>query len=95
MIEFDSFMDFTKSVEDRDIDFITQIVDRVIDAVDNNKDKIVIFSTPDIFGDEILSFTVNKDQYKYLLKRALTDFEKAEQYEYCIKINRAINQLTK
>lgn len=93
MIEFESFMDFTKAVEDRDVNFITQVVDRVIEAANVGDDKIVIFSTPDIFGDEILSFTITKDQYTHLLKRALIDFEKAEMYEYCIKINNTINNI--
>ena len=94
MIEFESFMEFTKAVEDRNIDFIIKVVDRVIEAANVGDDRIVIFSTPDIFGDEILSFTITKDQYTHLLKRALIDFEKAEMYEYCIKINNTINNIT-
>jgi hypothetical protein len=83
MIEFNSFIEFNQAVIGRDIKFITSVVNTVIDAIDNNKERVTIFSTPDILGDEVLSFTLSKDQYKKLLERALTDFENEEMYEEC------------
>ena len=93
MIEFNSFIEFNQAVIGREIKFITSVVNTVIDAIDNNKERVTIFSTPDIFGDEILSFTLSKDQYKKLLERALTDFENEEMYEECIITQEYINKL--
>jgi len=93
MIEFNSFIEFNQAVIGREIKFITSVVNTVIDAIDNNKERVTIFSTPDIFGDEILSFTLSKDQYKKLLERALTDFENEEMYEECVITQEYINKL--
>jgi hypothetical protein len=71
MIEFNSFIEFHKSISDRDIFFIKSVTDSVIKAIDDNEERVTIFSTPDIFGDEILSFTVSKEQYKKLLTKSL------------------------
>ena len=93
MIEFNSFIEFNQAVIGRDIKFITSVVNTVIDAIDNNKERVTIFSTPDILGDEVLSFTLSKDQYKKLLERALTDFKNEEMYEECSIISEYINKL--
>jgi hypothetical protein len=93
MIEFNSFIEFNKSISDRDINFIRSVTDLVIKAIDENKKKVTIFSTPDIFGDEILSFTVSKEQYKKLLSKSITDFENEEMYEECSIISEYINKL--
>ena len=93
MIEFTSFIEFHKSISDRDVFFIKSVTDSVIKAIDENKEKVTIFSTPDIFGDEILSFTVNRKQYKKLLTKSITDFESEEMYEECSIIQEYINKL--
>lgn len=93
MIEFNSFMEFNQAIIGRDINFITSVVNTIIDAIDKNKQQVTIFSTPDIFGDEILSFTLSKDQYKKLLERALTDFENEEMYEECSITKEYLNKL--
>lgn len=93
MIEFNSFIEFHKSIEDRDINFIRAVTDLVIKAIDENEEKVTIFSTPDIFGDEILSFTVNKEQYKKLLYKSINDFEVEEMYEECAIIQEYVNKL--
>ena len=93
MIEFTSFIEFHKSISDRDVFFIKSVTDSVIKAIDENKEKVTIFSTPDIFGDEILSFTVNRKQYKKLLTKSITDFESEEMYEECSLIQEYINKL--
>lgn len=92
-MEFNSFMDFTKSINDRDINTITQVVNMILEAIDNGDDKVVIFSTPDMFGDEVLSFTVRENQYKHLLKRAIIDFESNEMYEDCSIISEYLSKL--
>ena len=46
-----------------------------------------------MFGDEILSFTVNKEQYKKLLSKSVKDFENEEMYEECAIIKEYINKL--
>lgn len=93
MIEFNSFIEFHKSIEDRNIDFIRSVTDLVIKAIDENEEKVTIFSTPDIFGDEILSFTVNREQYKKLLSKSINDFEVEEMYEECAIIQEYVNKL--
>ena len=93
MIEFNSFIEFNKSISDRDINFIRSVTDLVINAIDDGNEKVTIFSTPDIFGDEILSFTVEKKQYKKLLSKSVKDFEDEEMYEECSIIQEYINKL--
>ena len=93
MIEFNSFIEFHKSIEDRDVNFIRSVTDLVIKAIDENKERVTIFSTPDIFGDEILSFTVEKKQYKKLLSKSVNDFEDEEMYEECAIIQEYITKL--
>ena len=93
MIEFNSFIEFNQAVIGRDIKFITSVVNTVIDAIDSNKERVTIFSTPDILGDEVLSFTLSEDQYKKLLERALTDFENEEMYEECAITKEYLNKL--
>ncbi len=93
MIEFNSFIEFNQAVIGRDIKFITSVVNTVIDAIDKNKQQVTIFSTPDILGDEVLSFTLSEDQYRKLLERALTDFENEEMYEECVITQEYVNKL--
>jgi hypothetical protein len=93
MIEFNSFMEFNKSISDRDISFIRSVTDLVIKAIDDDEEKVTIFSTPDIFGDEILSFTVEKKQYKKLLSKSVKDFENEEMYEECSIISEYLSKL--
>ena len=93
MIEFNSFVEFHKSIEDRDVNFIRSVTDLVINAIDKNEERVTIFSTPDIFGDEILSFTVNREQYKKLLSKSVNDFEDEEMYEECAIIQEYITKL--
>jgi hypothetical protein len=93
MIEFNSFIEFHKSIENRDVNFIRSVTDLVINAIDENKERVTIFSTPDIFGDEILSFTVEKKQYKKLLSKSVNDFEDEEMYEECAIIQEYITKL--
>lgn len=93
MIEFNSFIEFHKSIEDRDVNFIRSVTDLVIKAIDENEERVTIFSTPDIFGDEILSFTVEKKQYKKLLSKSVNDFEDEEMYEECAIIQEYITKL--
>ena len=93
MIEFNSFMEFNKSISDRDISFIRSVTDLVIKAIDDDEEKVTIFSTPDIFGDEILSFTVSKEQYKKLLSKSVKDFENEEMYEECAIIQEYITKI--
>ncbi len=93
MIEFNSFIEFHKSIANRDINFIQAVTNSVIKAIDENDEKVTIFSTPDILGDEILSFTINKEQYKKLLSKSIMDFENEEMYEECSIIQEYVNKL--
>lgn len=93
MIEFNSFIELNKSISDRDINLIRSVTDLVIKAIDDNDERVTIFSTPDMFGDEILSFTVEKKQYKKLLSKSVKDFEDEEMYEECSIISEYINKL--
>lgn len=93
MIEFNSFIEFHKSISNRDIQFIQAVTDSILKAIDDGDEKVTIFSTPDIFGDEILSFTVEKKQYKKLLTKSVKDFEDEEMYEDCSIIQEYINKL--
>jgi hypothetical protein len=92
MIDFNTFTEFTQAIITRDISFVKKVTDKVIEAINNNKQQITLFSTPDILGDEILSYTLYKDQYGILLKRSLIDFEENEMYEDCIRVREVLKK---
>jgi hypothetical protein len=92
MIDFNTFTEFTQALITRDISFVKKVTDKVIEAINNNKQQIIMFSTPDILGDEILSYTLYKDQYGILLKRSLIDFEENEMYEDCIRVREVLKK---
>lgn len=93
MIEFDSFAEFTKSVEDRDVGFVSKVANIILNAIDEKQDRITIFSVPDIFGDEVLSFVLKKEQYTHCLERALEDLREAEMYEECAIIKYTLDNM--
>jgi hypothetical protein len=92
MIDFNSFTEFTQAIITRDIRLVKNVTDKVIEAIQTNKQHITLFSTPDISGDEILSYTLYKDQYGVLLKRSLIDFEENEMYEDCIRVREMLKK---
>jgi hypothetical protein len=81
-------------MKSRDTDLIMKMVKCVISASKRNKAKIDIF---DISFKDMSSmlFTIDKPQYKDLLKNCLDDLIKIEEYELCGEIKKQLDKKTR
>jgi hypothetical protein len=81
-------------MKSRDTDLIMKMVKCVISASKRNKDKIDIF---DISFKDMSSmiFTIDRPQYKDLLKNCLDDLIKVEEYELCAEIKKQLDKKTR
>jgi hypothetical protein len=93
MIEFNSFMEFTQAVEERDVDFVSKVANTVMKAIDDGEERVTIFSVPDIFGDEILSFVLKSNQYQQCLEKVLGDLIEVEMFEECAIIKYTLDNM--
>jgi hypothetical protein len=78
-------------MKSRDTDLIMKMVKCVISASKRNKAKIDIF---DISFKDMSSmiFTIDRPQYKDLLKNCLDDLIKIEEYELCAEIKKQLDK---
>ena len=83
--------EFFTLMKGRDTDLIMKMVKCVLSASKRNRDKIDIFdiSFKDMSG---MVFTIEKSQYKDLLKNCLDDLIKIEEYELCAEIKKQLNK---
>jgi hypothetical protein len=83
--------EFFELMKNRDSDLIMKMVKCVLSAAKRNKDKIDIFdiSFKDMSG---MVFTIDKKQYKELLKNCLEDLVKIEEYELCAEIKKELDR---
>lgn len=83
--------EFLSLMKGRDIDLVMKMVKCVLSASKRNKDKIDIF---DISFKDMSSmvFSIDKSQYKELLKNCLDDLIKIEEYELCAEIQKELNK---
>jgi hypothetical protein len=83
--------EFFTLMKSRDTDLIMKMVKCVISASKRNKAKIDIF---DISFKDMSSmlFTIDKPQYKDLLKNCLDDLIKVEEYELCAEIKKQLDK---
>jgi hypothetical protein len=81
-------------MKSRDTDLIMKMVKCVLSAAKRNKDKIDIF---DISFKDMSSmiFTIDRPQYKDLLKNCLDDLIKVEEYELCAEIKKQLDKKTR
>ena len=86
--------EFFTLMKSRDTDLIMKMVKCVISASKRNKDKIDIF---DISFKDMSSmiFTIDRPQYKDLLKNCLDDLIKVEEYELCAEIKKQLDKKTR
>jgi hypothetical protein len=81
-------------MKSRDTDLIMKMVKCVLSAAKRNKAKIDIF---DISFKDMSSmiFTIDRPQYKDLLKNCLDDLIKVEEYELCAEIKKQLDKKTR
>ena len=86
--------EFFTLMKSRDTDLIMKMVKCVLSAAKRNKDKIDIF---DISFKDMSSmiFTIDRPQYKDLLKNCLDDLIKVEEYELCAEIKKQLDKKTR
>jgi hypothetical protein len=86
--------EFFALMKSRDSDIIMKMVKCVISASKRNKAKIDIF---DISFKDMSSmiFTIDRPQYKDLLKNCLDDLIKVEEYELCAEIKKQLDKKTR
>jgi hypothetical protein len=66
----------------------------VLSAAKRGKDKIDIFEITFKTMDE-LTFSIEKSQYKEMLKNCMDDLIKIEEYELCAEIQKIIKKRTR
>ena len=83
--------EFFELMKQRDPEIIMKMVKCVLSAAKRDKDKIDIF---DISFKDMSSmvFSIDKSQYKELLKNCLDDLIKIEEYEMCAEIQKQLNK---
>jgi len=83
--------EFFTLMKNRDPDIIMKMVKCVLSASKRNKDKIDIFdiSFKDMSG---MLFTIDKSQYKDMLKNCLDDLIKIEEYELCAEVKKQLDK---
>jgi len=83
--------EFFALMKSRDTDLIMKMVKCVLSASKRNRDKIDIF---DISFKDMSSmiFTIDRPQYKDLLKNCLDDLIKIEEYELCAEIKKQLDK---
>ena len=86
--------EFFTLMKERNPDIIMKMVKCVLSASKRNKDKIDIFDVS--FKDmSSMVFTIDRPQYKDMLKNCLDDLIAAEEYELCAEIQKQINKKTR
>ena len=86
--------EFFTLMKNRDMDLIMKMVKCVLSASKRDKAKIDIF---DISFKDMSSmlFTIEKSQYKDMLKNCMDDLIKIEEYELCGEIKKILDKKTR
>jgi hypothetical protein len=86
--------EFFTLMKERNSDLVMKMVKCVLSASKRNKKSIDIF---DITFKDMSSmlFTIEKVQYKDLLKNCLDDLIKVEEYELCAEIKKQLDKKTR
>ena len=87
--------EFYSRLKDRDPDLILKMAKCVLSAYKRSKDKIDIFDITFKTLSEGLVFTIDKHQYKELLKNCMDDLIKLEAYELCAEVYKILNKKTR
>ena len=83
--------EFYSRLKDRDPDLILKMAKCVLSAYKRSKDKIDIFDITFKTLSEGLIFTIDKHQYKELLKNCMDDLIGMEEYEMCAEIKKILD----
>ena len=78
----------------RDPEIVIKMVKCVLSAAKRNKETIDIFDIS-FKNLESLVFTIDKSQYKEILKNCLDDLIKIEEYELCGEIKKQLDKKTR
>jgi len=83
--------EFFNLMKERDPELIMKMVKCVLSASKRNRDKIDIF---DISFKDMSSmlFTIDRIQYKELLKNCLDDLIRIEEYELCAEVKKQLDK---
>jgi hypothetical protein len=83
--------EFYSLLKQRDPGLILKMVKCVLSAAKRGKDKIDIFEITFKTMEE-LTFSIEKSQYKEMLKNCLDDMIKIEEYELCAEIQKILKK---
>lgn len=86
--------EFFNKLKERDPDMIYKMVKSVLHAIKYKKPKLDLFEVM-FKNTDILTFTIEKDQYHSIIEKCMDDMVKAEQYEMCAKIRDVLNKKTR
>ena len=83
--------EFYQLLKGRNIDTVMKMVKCVLSASKRNKESIDIFDITFKNLDSMV-FTIEKSQYRELLKNCLEDLIKVEEYELCAEIKKELDR---
>ncbi len=83
--------EFYSLLKQRDPDLVLKMVKCVLSAYKRNKSNIDIFDITFKNMDNLM-FSIDKSQYKELLKNCLNDLIQMEEYELCAEVNKIVNK---
>jgi hypothetical protein len=86
--------EFYSLMKARDPEIVIKMVKCVLSAAKRNKETIDIFDIS-FKNLESLVFTIDKSQYKEILKNCLDDLIKIEEYELCGEIKKQLDKKTR
>jgi len=86
--------EFYSLMKARDPEIVIKMVKCVLSAAKRNKETIDIFDIS-FKNLESMVFTIDKKQYKELLKNCLDDLIKVEEYELCAEIKKELDRKTR
>ena len=81
--------EFYLKLKGRDTDIVLKMAKCVLSAYKRGKDQIDIFDIT-FKNMEQLTFTIDKSQYKELLKNCMDDLINMEEYELCAEIKKIL-----
>jgi|FreactTroBogLake_1042271.scaffolds.fasta_scaffold07731_3 hypothetical protein len=86
--------EFYSLLKSHDPDLVLKMAKCVVNACKKNKDKVDIFDITFKNASSML-FSIEKSQYKELLKNCMDDLIKIEAYEVCADIQKILDKKTR
>ena len=88
----DTFEDFIKRIEDRDLEISSEIYSKITKAYKRNYKKVKVFTVTLNNGDQF-DFEIKRDEWSKALNTCMDIFAENDMFEECIEIKTLLEQL--